>query len=118
MTLVQIGLLLLLLTAAAPPLRSPATLERTFKIRRGLEVLPFVPMLACVAVTFEALVKGNGIPERQILPAMLMAAALIVRQYSTSRERQQLVGELRQRELNLEAELAATRSPASPTGCR
>ena len=58
-TLVQIGLLLLLLTAAAPPLRSPATLERTFKIRRGLEVLPFVPMLACVAVTF------RGIGQRQ-----------------------------------------------------
>ncbi|MGQ4827902.1 diguanylate cyclase domain-containing protein, partial [Enterococcus faecalis] len=34
-----------------------------------------------------------------------MAIALIVRQYSTTRERQQLVGELRQRELALQGEL-------------
>jgi diguanylate cyclase (GGDEF)-like protein len=104
-TLVQIGLLMLLLTAALPPIRSPASLERTLTIRRGLELLPFLPMLACVVVTVNAVLDGQGIPERQVLPAMLMAGALIVRQYSTSRERQQLVGELRERELNLEAEL-------------
>ena len=62
-------------------------------------------MVACAVVTLEAVSDGEGIPQRQVLPAMLMAAALIVRQYSTSRERQQLVGELRQRELSLEAEL-------------
>ncbi len=104
-TLVQIGLLVLLLTAAAPPLRSQASLERTLKIRRGLEIVPFLPMLACVVVTLQAVSDGDGIPQRQILPAMLMAGALMMRQYSTSRERQDLVGELRQRELDLEAEL-------------
>ena len=104
-TLVQIGLLLLVLTAALPPLRSQGSVERTSRIRRGLEIVPFLPMVACVVVTLEAVSNGEGIPQRQVLPAMLMAAALIVRQYSTSRERQELVGELRQRELRLEAEL-------------
>ncbi len=103
--LVQIGLLLLVLTAALPPIRSPAARERTLKIRRGLEIVPFLPMVACVVVTLEAVSDGAGIPERQVLPAMLMAVALIVRQYLTSRERQQLVAELRQREVSLEAEL-------------
>ena len=104
-TLVQIGLLLLLVTAALPPLRTQASLTRKLKIRGGLEIVPFLPMVACAVVALDAVLNGEGIPERQVLPAMLMAGALVVRQYSTSRERQALVGELRHRELTLEAEL-------------
>ncbi len=104
-TLTQAGLLLLLLTAAVPPMRATSSLQRVAKVRRGLGVLPYLPMLACIIVMLDPIANGDGVPGRQVLPAVLMAIALVVRQYSTSRERQQLVGELRQRELALEAEL-------------
>jgi diguanylate cyclase len=104
-TLTQIGLLLLLLTAVLPPIRSDRSLVRITKVRRRLGVLPYVPMLACVVVTLGPILDGRGIPGRQVLPATVMAIAIVVRQYLTSRDREGLVDELQRRELALEAEL-------------
>lgn len=104
-TLVQFGLLLLLVTAGLPPIQSRASMERTQSVRRWFSILPFVPMFAVVGVAVAAAITGHGVPQREVVPATVMAIALIVRQYSTTRERQQLVGELRQRELALQGEL-------------
>ncbi len=104
-TLTQVGMLLLLLTATLPPIRTEAARKRVAKLRHGLGILPFVPMLACIVLMFDPILDGDGISQRQLLPATLMAIAIVLRQYLTSRERHELVDKLRQRELALESEL-------------
>ena len=58
-TLVQVGLLLLLLTAALPPVSAQTSLEGTTRVRRRLGVLPFLPMLACFGVMLDPILDDG-----------------------------------------------------------
>jgi diguanylate cyclase (GGDEF)-like protein len=103
--LFQGALLLLLVAAALPVPRKAATLDRLRRARFALGAAPFLPLLACIGVTISLILRGKGIPQPQVLPALCIALALMARQYVGSRDKQRLVTSLRERETTLKSAL-------------
>ncbi len=103
--LFQTGLLLFVTAAALPAPRKAVTVEWLRRIRSGLGVAPFVPLLACIGATIAMAVRGEGIPQRQVIPVVIVAIAIVARQYTTARDKQRLVDSLRERETRLETAL-------------
>ncbi len=101
----QSGLLLLVLATALPALRGQRTLARLERIRWGVGAAPFLPLLVCIGMTVVIIVRGQGMPSQQVLPALLVAITLMARQYASSRDKQRLVNGLRERETRLESAL-------------
>ncbi|MCW2571509.1 MAG: hypothetical protein JWO88_1567 [Frankiales bacterium] len=104
--LYQGGLLLLLGAAAAPSIsRFGQTTEAPAGTAWALGALPFVPLLACMALTTRLVLSGNDMPRAQVLPALAVAVALTLRQLSAARDKQRLVFRLLERERGLEGAL-------------
>ncbi|HET9720076.1 MAG TPA: bifunctional diguanylate cyclase/phosphodiesterase [Solirubrobacteraceae bacterium] len=102
--LLQGGLLLLLLAAAIPSPRTD-TASRRARLNRLFETAPFLPLGAGIVMTSGMVLDGRGMPQSQVLPALLVALALVGRQYANAREKQRLLERLRRREVSLEAAL-------------
>jgi diguanylate cyclase (GGDEF)-like protein len=100
--LFQVAMLLFLAAAALPAPRKATTLHRLQQVRFAVGAAPFLPILACIGVTVVIILRGQGIPQPQVLPALLIALALMARQYVGSRDKQRLVKALRERETKLE----------------
>jgi diguanylate cyclase (GGDEF)-like protein len=103
--LYQAGLLLLLGAAAAPAITDPGQTEESAHSSWALGALPFVPLLASMAWTTRMVLGGADMPHRQVLPALAVAVALTLRQFTASRDKQRLVVRLLQRESGLEVAL-------------
>jgi diguanylate cyclase (GGDEF)-like protein len=104
--LYQAGLLLLLGAAAAPPItRLTVQQERTGPSSWAIGALPFVPLLACMAWTARLVLGGKDMPHTQVLPALVVAVALTLKQFAASRDKQRLVVRLLERERGLESAL-------------
>ncbi len=114
--LFQAGLLLFVLAAALPPPRKAATIQRVARIRWALGAAPFFPLLVCIGVTVAMIVHGHGIPQRQAIPVLFVAIAVLARQYATSRDKQRLVEACASARRRSSRRFVATRSPGSAIG--
>ncbi len=103
--LYEAGLLLLVGAAAAPPVVSSDGPEPVTGLAWMAGALPFVPLFASMAATARMVIRGVGMPNRQVLPALVVAVALSARQLTGSREMRRLILGLRARERELYAAL-------------
>ncbi|HEX4864618.1 MAG TPA: bifunctional diguanylate cyclase/phosphodiesterase [Acidimicrobiales bacterium] len=68
-------------------------------------MVPFLPLLACMVMTSRMIVAGSDMPHAELVPALLVAMSLAVRQFAISTDRQRLVMGLMSRERTLESAL-------------
>lgn len=101
----QFGLLLLAAAAALPGSPADGAVRWLPRIRWALASAPFLPLLVCILATIMMVSRGEGLRRNEVVPALVLAMALVVRQYVGSRDRQRLVAALRERETVLEAAL-------------
>jgi diguanylate cyclase (GGDEF)-like protein len=103
--LYQAGLLLLVGAAASPaiPVGSPMT-SRPY-LGSVLGVFPFLPLFGCMVMTAQLELEHRDIPRSMVLPALLVAVGLTVRQFAGARDKQRLVDQLEDRQSALEAAL-------------
>lgn len=102
----QIALLLLVGSATAPPVGvAPPPLANASPQTWWLGAVPFVPLLASMGMTTQMIVERRPIPAPLVLPALMVAIALTLRQLASSRDKERLIHGLEARELQLEAAL-------------
>ena len=103
--LYQAGLVLFVGAAATPPVGETPAEEHTAGAPWPFAVAPFLPLFASMVMTFRMIIRGEGMPHAELLPALGVAIALGARQLAVSRDRQRLVLALLDREKHLEAAL-------------
>ena len=101
----QAGLLLLVGAAATPAI--PVDTPMALRMLRGpgFEMFPLIPVLGGIVVTADLVIDGSDLPNSMLLPALVVAVALVFRQFASSRDKQRLVDELDERRVELESAL-------------
>ena len=103
--LYQAGLVLFVGAAATPPVPRMPENEQATGAPWPFAVAPFLPLFASMVMTARMILRGQGMPRAEVLPALGVAIALGVRQLAVSRDRERLVVALLDREKSLEAAL-------------
>ncbi|HVV76507.1 MAG TPA: bifunctional diguanylate cyclase/phosphodiesterase [Mycobacteriales bacterium] len=101
----QGGLLLLVAAAAVPAIPVDTPMMSRVLLGSALEMFPFLPLFGCVAVTARLAMTQADMPTSMVLPALVVAVALILRQFTGARDKQRLVDELEERRKELESAL-------------
>ena len=104
--LLQLGLTTLLGAALA---RRGATHRDVDEVPKALGVLPFLPFFGSVCLSSTYVLAGDGLNQVQLVIAIAVGLALVLRQYVGSRDKTRLVDELEQREASLQQELRVDR---------
>jgi hypothetical protein len=104
--LLQVGLTTLVGAAVARRGSSSPSLE---EMPRALGVLPFLPFVGAVGLSTTYVLAGQGLTQDQLVLAIAIGLALVLRQYVGSRDKTRLVEELEQREVVLQQELRVDR---------
>ena len=104
--LLQLGLTTLIGAAVARPGRTHRDVD---EVPQALAVLPFLPFAGSVALSSTYVLAGKGLDQDQLVLAIGVGLALVLRQYLGSRDKTRLVGELEQREASLQQELRVDR---------
>lgn len=99
------GLILLLGAATSPAVVSTDGPEPTHGPARMAGALPFIPLVVSMVATTRMVLRGEGMPTREVLPALFVAIALTARQWTASRDLQRLIARLRIRQRDLSAAL-------------
>lgn len=96
----ELGLALVVVAAAGPavPRRVVAADQARPPTRYWSLAVPFVPVLACMLLGLRTALAGAAIPNREVLPILLIALALVVRQTASTLDTGRLIAELRRRE--------------------
>jgi diguanylate cyclase (GGDEF)-like protein len=102
----QLGLTALIGAAIARPGRVGSGMA---EVPRALGVLPFLPFAAAVCLSSTYVLEGNGLDQQQLVLAIAIGLALVLRQLTGSRDKTRLVEELEQREALLQQELRVDR---------
>ncbi len=101
----QAGLLLLVGAVAAPPIPLDAPMTRRPSLGSVLEMFPFLPLLGCIVLTTRMVLQGNSMRPALVLPALVIAIALLLRQLAGARDKQRLVDQLEGKRTELESAL-------------
>jgi diguanylate cyclase (GGDEF)-like protein len=101
----EAGLLVLLVAAAQPAVQDVAETEQGQTASALWSMIPFLPLVACTVMTTKMIVAGSDMPHAELIPALLVAVSLAVRQFAISTDRQRLVLGLLSRERTLESAL-------------
>ena len=101
----EVGLLFLVASSASAVGRWPDGAGRARPRFSITGALPYTPLLGCIVITSRMVLSGSDMPKAQLLPALCVALALVLRQFVGTRDRERLVEQLQERELTLEAEL-------------
>jgi diguanylate cyclase (GGDEF)-like protein len=96
---------LLLLFPGVVPRRPGRTPSSPREVPRALSALPFVPFAGCVVYSGHLVMQGQGLDRRQLLLAIVVALALVLRQLVGSRDKDRLLEHLARREARLQQEL-------------
>jgi diguanylate cyclase (GGDEF)-like protein len=104
--LLQVGLTTLVGATVARRGSSRPSLE---EMPRALAVLPFLPFVGAVVLSTTYVLAGEGLTQDQLVLAIAIGLALVLRQYVGSRDKTRLVDELEQREAVLQQELRVDR---------
>jgi diguanylate cyclase len=102
--LFQLGVVLLIVAASSPPVRSRES-GADARFAAVLGAAPFAPLVVCMGFTTRMILNGEPMPQRQVLPALVVAVGLMLRAVASSREKERLLKDLRCREQTLEAAL-------------
>lgn len=103
--LYQAALVLFVGAAAVPPVRASLTDEVAGESSWVFAVAPFLPLFACMVMTTRMILRGESMPDAEVIPALGVAIALGARQLAVGRDRKRLVLALLDREKSLEAAL-------------
>jgi diguanylate cyclase (GGDEF)-like protein len=79
------------------------------EVPRALGVLPFLPFVGAIGLSTTFVMAGDGLDQDQLVLAISVGLALVLRQYVGSRDKVRLVDELEQREARLQQELRVDR---------
>jgi diguanylate cyclase (GGDEF)-like protein len=101
--LFQVGLTALLGAVLEQPRQR--TVSRHDEAPAVLAALPFLPFAAAVCLSTSYVLKGKGLDQKQLVLAIAVGLALVLRQYVGSRDKTRLVDELAGREARLHQEL-------------
>ena len=102
--LFQFGVVMLIVAASSPPVHGRES-RPDVRFSAVLGAAPFIPLLACTVFTSRMVLNGEAMPQRQVLPALVVAIGLMLRALVSSREKERLLRDLRSREQTLEAAL-------------
>jgi diguanylate cyclase len=102
--LFQLGVVMLIIAASSPPVHSGES-RPDRRLAAVLGAAPFIPLVVCMGFTTRMIVNGEAMPQRQVLPALVVAIGLMLRAIASSREKERLLQDLRSREQTLEAAL-------------
>ena len=103
--LYQAALVLFVGAAATPPTPAETRDDLAGGSSWAFSVAPFLPLFACMVMTTRTILRDEGMPRAEVIPALGVAIALGIRQLAASRDRQRLVLALLDREKSLEAAL-------------
>ena len=101
----EAGVLILLVAAVQPAVGRLAEREQGQTASALWSMVPFLPLLACMVMTTRMIIAGSDMPHSELIPALLVAVSLAVRQFAISTDRERLVLGLQNRERSLESAL-------------